>query len=378
MSTETIIIRKASPFARASLVAYLFLIVYASWYPFSGWQFNNPVALWAVIQQWPRYWTAFDAGVNVLGYIPFGVLVVFAIYPWCRNTWAVLLTSCSGLLLSSAMETVQYFLPSRVTSLLDIITNTGGTVLGAIIGVLLVPSVLGNGRLRLLRKQWLHHESSREILLLALWPLAQIFPQSYLFGLGQILPTLSIWFDQFFDADIDLGTILRVGVELDADEYLLSETIITACGSTGAILLCLSILNRHAPKFWLAVILMGSAILTKALASALLFKPEFAFTWLTPGAKGGLLISAMMLYGLSFSPPQVQRRLAFLMLTLGLVLINLIPVNPYFLMTMQSWVQGKFLNFYGAAQFLSIVWPFVGIVYILNHSSRSRLPNEIA
>ncbi len=373
MSTETIIVRKASPFARTSLVAYLFLIFYASWYPFSGWQFNNPVALQAVLQQWPRYWTAFDAGVNVLGYIPFGVLVVFAIYPWCRGVWAVLLSTFCGLFLSSAMETVQYFLPSRVTSLLDIITNSGGTMLGAIIGVLLVPGVLEKGRLRLLRKQWLHHESSREILLLALWPLAQIFPQAYLFGLGQILPTLSIWVDQFFDVDIDLGTVLRVGVELNADEYLLSETIITACGCTGAILLCLSILNRHAPKFWLSATLFSAAILTKALASALVFKPEFAFVWLTPGAKGGLLISAMMLYGLSFSPSHVQRRLAFLMLALGLALNNLIPVNPYFLMTMQSWVQGQLLNFYGAAQFLAVIWPFVGLVYILNHSSRSRL-----
>ena len=28
----------ASPFARAALMAYLLLIVYASWYPFTGWQ----------------------------------------------------------------------------------------------------------------------------------------------------------------------------------------------------------------------------------------------------------------------------------------------------------------------------------------------------
>jgi VanZ family protein len=366
MPTTSVIEAKASPFSRASLVAYLFLIVYASWYPFSGWQNNNLVTLLDVAKQWPRYWTGFDAAVNVVGYMPLGLLLVFALYPKCNKYWSVLLATIAGTLLSVMMEGVQSFLPSRVTSPLDVITNGTGALLGAILGALLIPAVLEKGRLRLLRKEWLHHEASREMLILGLWPLAQIYPQAYLFGLGQILPLLSLWLEDFFEIDIDFSALLLQGMELNAEEYLLSEAIITACASTGAILICLFILNRHAPKFWLSSLLLIGAVCTKALAVALLFKPEYAFAWLTPGARGGLLISVIMLYGFSFAPCRAQRRLAILMLMISLILINLVPSNPYFLLSMQNWTHGKFLNFYGAAQFLSIVWPFVALWYLFD------------
>jgi VanZ family protein len=373
MSATTAIESKASPFSRASLVAYLILIVYASWYPFSGWHNNNITAISEVIRQWPRYWSMFDISVNVLGYIPLGVLFVFALYPWCRRGWALTVATLAGILVSMTMEGVQYFLPSRVTSILDLITNAGGTLLGAFVGVLILPTVLEKGRLRLLRKQWLHQEASRELLVLGLWPLAQIFPQAYLFGLGQILPAISSWLLEFLDVDIDLSSFLLNGIELDADEFLLSETLITACGCTGAILICLFLLNRHAPKFWLASLLLIAALSSKALASALLFSPEVAFAWLTPGAKAGLLISFVMLYGFSFAPSQVQKRLAVFMLLLSLALTNLIPSNPYFIVTLQSETQGKFLNFYGAAQFLSLTWPFVTLWYLFNLSNDKRV-----
>ena len=377
MPTTPDIEAKASPFSRAALVAYLFLIVYASWYPFSGWQTDNLVTLLDVARQWPRYWTLFDAAVNVVGYLPLGLLLVFALYPKCHRIVSVTLATLAGTLLSIGMEGVQYFLPSRVTSILDVITNSGGTLLGALLGAWLIPSVLEKGRLRLLRREWLHHEASREMLVLGLWPLAQIYPQAYLFGLGQIVPLVSLWLDEYFAIDIDVSALLLQGLELDAAEYLLSETIITACAATGAVLICLLILNRHAPKFWLSTVLLLAAVCTKALASALLFKPEYAFGWLTPGARGGLLISAIMLYGFSFAPSRAQRRLAILMLLISLILINLVPSNPYFLLSMQNLTHGKFLNFYGAAQFLSISWPLIALWYLFDRPIPIAKSNEL-
>jgi VanZ family protein len=368
MNMEVINQNKASPFSRSCLVAYLILIVYASWYPFSGWQIDNIAAINDVIRQWPRYWSLFDVGINIIGYVPLGLLIVFSLYPRFQRGWAITLATTLGLLISMSMEGVQYFLPHRVTSILDVITNASGVLLGAIIGTTISAAILEKGRLGLLRKHWIHHESSRELLVLGLWPLAQIFPQAYLFGLGQMLPIFSSWLDEFFDIDLDLSAFMLNGFELEAEEFLLSETFITACGCTGAILICLFLLNRHAPKFWLSCLLLVAALSTKALASALLFSPEVAFAWMTPGAKAGLIISIIMLYGFSFAPAQVQRRLAILMLFMSLLLSNLIPSNPYFVISMQNEVQGKFLNFYGAAQFLSIVWPLVALWYLLNHS----------
>ena len=111
----------------------------------------------------------------------------------------------------------------------------------------------------------------------------------------------------------------------------------------------------------------------KTLASALMFGPENAFAWLTPGAQGGMGIGILILYGFSFAPNHAQRRLAILLLLISLILVNLIPSNPYFLNTLQNMVQGKMLNFYGAAQFLAIAWPFGAIWYLskrqLTHSN---------
>lgn len=362
----------ASPLSRASLVAYAVLIVYASLYPFSDWHFENLAAFTAQLSQWPRYWSKFDAIVNVIGYIPFGVLLVFSLYPLLRSRWSFLLASLSVCGMSLLMESIQFFLPNRVTSLLDLITNAAGGILGALCGVLLIPLILESGRLQSLRTKWLQRESSPELVVLGLWPLAQIFPQAFLFGHGQILPVLSLWCEEYLDVNIDLSAYLRHGIELSPETYLLSETIITASACTGAILICLSLLNRHAPKFALACLLLIAGLAFKALSTALMFQPENAFLWLAPGAKGGIFISTIMLYGFSFAPSHAQRRLAVLLLGISLLMVNLIPSNPYFLNTLQTMVQGKMLNFYGAAQFLSVTWPFIAIWYLLKYQASTQ------
>jgi VanZ family protein len=367
----------ASPLSRACLVAYTILILYASLYPFSGWQFENLAAFRAQISEWPRYWSKFDAVVNILGYMPFGSLIVFSLYPKVSRVWSILIAIICGCAMSLLMESVQYFLPSRVTSLLDLITNAAGSVLGALLGGLLLSLILENGRLQQLRSQWLQADSARETVVLGLWPLAQIFPHAFLFGHGQVLPIFSLWCEAYLDLDIDLSAVLRNDLQLSPEMYLLSETFITACGCSGAILICLSLLNRRAPKLVLAGILLLATLAVRALSSALMFEPDNAFLWLTPGAQGGMLISAIMLYGFSFAPNHAQRRLAIVLLSLSLLMVNLIPSNPYFLHTLQTMVQGKMLNFYGAAQFLSVVWPFIALWYLLNPTLKNNSVEDV-
>ncbi|RZL30331.1 MAG: hypothetical protein EOP35_24015, partial [Rubrivivax sp.] len=82
-----------SVFARGGLVFYAFLIVYASWYPFSGWRSNGLPLSAFLFAPLPYYWTKFDLLTNIVGYMPFGVLLVFSLYPRLRGVWAVLLAS---------------------------------------------------------------------------------------------------------------------------------------------------------------------------------------------------------------------------------------------------------------------------------------------
>lgn len=356
---------RGSPIVRAALMAYLLLIIYASWFPFTGWRDTGvpPLAFLNLVKQ--RYFTGFDVGVNIAGYIPFGLLLVLSFYPRVRGIWAVLLAALIGIFTTGVMETVQNFLPSRVPSNLDFVTNAGGALLGAVLGALWAPGLLDRSRLFKLRQRWFAPHASQGLVLVAMWPLAQIYPQSYLFGHGQVLPIVSGWLSSWFDTDIDLVAMLRPGVTMSVEQYWLSETIITACGMTGAALTLMCLVRRGAPRFWLMIALLAAALVLKAFASSLLFRPDNAFVWVTPGAEGGFLIGMIMLSGLVFAPQVAQRRLAVVTLILALVVVNTIPVNPYFSSTLQGWVQGKFLNFNGAAWFLSLSWPFFALWFLL-------------
>ncbi|MES2149749.1 MAG: VanZ family protein [Pseudomonadota bacterium] len=357
--------RPGSPVARAAVLAYLFLIVYASWFPFAGWRNTGLPLLAFLTMEMPRYWTAFDVIVNVLGYVPFGILLVLALYPQVRGVWSLLLAGVTGILVSGTMESVQTFLPSRVPSNLDLLTNSAGCLLGACIGALGARSWLSQSRLYQLRSAWFAPHAGQGLVLLALWPLAQIYPQGYLFGLGQVLPILSEWLSGWFDTSIDLAALLHPGAAMSVEQYWLSETIITAFGMSGAVLTMLFLLQRGAPRTRLMLAMLAAALVIKTLSSSLLFTPDNAFVWVTPGAQGGFLIGLILLSGLAFAPEVAQRRLAITTLVLSLLVINTIPVNPYFSATLQGWVQGKFLNFNGAAQFLSLMWPFVALWFLL-------------
>ncbi|RFP07950.1 MULTISPECIES: VanZ family protein [unclassified Duganella] len=366
---------KPSPFTRAALLAYVLLIVYASWFPFSGWH-NQGLSPLIFLEHttMPRYWTKFDAITNVVGYMPLGTLIVYSLYPRFKGIVAWLMATASGVLISGLMEGVQTYLPSRVSSNLDFYTNAAGCALGAVIGVLTVSRLLDRSQLQRLRQAWFAPHASQGLVLLALWPLAQMYPQSFLFGLGQLLPILSEWLSQLLDTEIDLASYVRPDAILTVEQYWLSETIITACGMVGAALTLLCLLRKPAPRGLLVAAMIGAAIVVKALATALLFSPENAFVWVTPGAEGGFLIGAIMLAGLTFAPHVAQRRLAVTTLLLSLVIVNTTPANPYFVATLQTWVQGKFLNFNGAAQFLTLLWPFFAVWFLWLPSHKLNKP----
>jgi len=360
----------ASPFARAGLLAYSLLIVYASWFPFSGWRDIGVSPLAYLWEPWPRYWTAFDLAINVAGYIPFGMFLVCAFYPRLRRFRAAAVAIVCAVLVSAAMEAVQTYLPSRVASNVDLLTNSIGGAIGAIAGALLTPVLLEESRFLQIRERWFLPIAGRGLILMALWPLAQIYPLEYLFGQGQMLPVLSGWLTDWFDAPIDLGELLRSGRDLSIEQYWLTETVITASSLCGALLIFLGLLREEAPRALLALLLVGAALLVKLLSSALSFGPANAFSWLTPGAATGVAVGLLLLAGLVLTRPAIQKSVAVLLLSLSLAAVNLAPNNPYFVATLQTWVQGQFLNFFGAAQFLSLWWPVFALWFLLHRPAR--------
>jgi len=73
--------------------------------------------------------------LNILLFIPWGFLMFIALYTEKRPTTQVyLLTVLIAMLFSSAVEAWQYFLPTRVTDVNDIIWNGVGALVGAFFG----------------------------------------------------------------------------------------------------------------------------------------------------------------------------------------------------------------------------------------------------
>lgn len=72
---------------------------------------------------------------NTLLFLPWGFLMFISLYSVDRPTvQTYVLTILLGISFSSAIEAVQYFLPSRVADVNDIIWNSAGTLLGALLG----------------------------------------------------------------------------------------------------------------------------------------------------------------------------------------------------------------------------------------------------
>ena len=72
---------------------------------------------------------------NVLLFVPWGFLTFISLYTLERPTMQTyVLTVLGGLSFSLAIEAWQYFLPTRVADVNDVIWNTTGAVLGAILG----------------------------------------------------------------------------------------------------------------------------------------------------------------------------------------------------------------------------------------------------
>ena len=72
---------------------------------------------------------------NILLFVPWGFFAFIALYTIERPTiQTYVLTILLGLTFSTAIEAWQYFLPTRVADINDIIWNTVGTIAGAILG----------------------------------------------------------------------------------------------------------------------------------------------------------------------------------------------------------------------------------------------------
>ncbi len=159
-------------------LAYAALIVYGSLFPFTGWSYAGVKPFGFLTAQWPAHHSRPDILTNVLAYIPLGLLFVLW---WRRRRFVVgpvILATMIGAALSFLMEYLQQFLPSRDASLMDLITNVSGTLVGAVLAILVRSDWLPGRVLMEWRARWVKPGRLFDLGLLAIgaWALSQVTP----------------------------------------------------------------------------------------------------------------------------------------------------------------------------------------------------------
>src|SRR3989338_2828014 len=157
---------------------YALFIVYASLSPFSGWREQGLDFLEVLDAPLLLTYTAFDAVVNLLSYLPFGLLAGLALRARFGAAASVILGLCLGALLSAGMEYLQMYLPSRISSNMDLLANSAGALAGTLLAVSMISWTWLFSRLMRWRGSLFHHGKEMDfgLALLSLWIFEQINP----------------------------------------------------------------------------------------------------------------------------------------------------------------------------------------------------------
>jgi VanZ family protein len=331
-------------------VAYLLVIAYASLQPFTGWWTPPEEIRRFLTAPWPRYITLEDVLINIGAYVPLGFLLARALMRRTGNPSAVLLAALLATLLSLAMETVQMFMPSRIASNVDVLTNGLGGLIGALAAPLFSRTRLLGLRLARWRRTWFVYGSGADmgLVLLCLWLVTQLHPTAQLFGTGNVRGTFEL-------------PVLFIHTPA---LLLTAEAAVAGFNVLGIGLIVVALTREPKRRGPVLAALLGAGFAAKAYTALAVAKSAGPLAWLTPGVALGIVVAGALLYGLSFLPRRAQWMIGSLSLAAAIVTINVAPDNPYQTVPVQLLAgPTHFLSFSGIVRALSELWPFLAVAY---------------
>jgi VanZ family protein len=348
------------------------LIVYASLYPFTEWRDQGISPLGFLVAPLPQYWTGFDVAANLVGYAPLGFLLALSVLRSSRFSWAVTGAVAAAALLSLTMETLQSYLPSRIPSNVDLVLNTTGAWVGACCAWALEEAGVV-GQWSRVRARWFATEARGALVLIALWPVALLFPAAVPLGLGQVFERLEAALADALANSPFLEWLPVRDVELQPLVPLV-ELVCVALGVLVPCLLAYGVVLTLWRRLVFSVAIFLAGVGASALSAALTYGPDHAWAWLDLPVQVGLGLGAVLALIFVALPRRGAAALALLSLAIGLGLLNQAPADPYFAQTLQTWEQGKFIRFHGVVQWLGWLWPYAAMVYVLVRlSARERM-----
>lgn len=331
------------------LVTYSVLLASGSLYPYvagSDTRSLDVSFLWAA---WPSAITRMDILTNVFVYVPFGIVATRTFFGRHYGLADWLVICLLGAAFSTTMECLQWFLPNRVASNVDIIANSVGVALGAAVAPVFSSRSRFFTWFVALRRYWFRPGwiVNLGLILLVLWVLAQFSLQTP----GLVAGSLHGGFTPFWESH---GANFKAGVALLFALDIAAASLFTAI-----------LLRAHQH---LAIRTLGftvGALLLKFLAAALLIKLAFFTRLLSLEVLLGLGFGASVALSLVYfraRPPPYPLLASVLC---SLVLAKLLQGSPFLTATGQTpdlGIQPELLfNIGGIAYLVAETWPYLAL-----------------
>lgn len=334
------------PFYLALVCALLIALVCLN--PLTGWRDLGLGPLSFLLAPPPRDRSLLDLVLNLAGFMPLGFLAAAALLARHRPRHAWLLATLICALLSLAVETLQNYLPTRVASNVDLLTNTVGGAFGAALALRWGRVFEEGGVLW----RWRHrrvlggHIGELGLILIGLWWLSLLQPTALLFAAGDLRPLLD----------------LPAPLAFSARRYMTLETLVVASQTVAVLLLLRRLMLR--PSFLLALLVLLAGVGLRALSCVVFIVPPDALLWLTPAGLQGAALG-LLLGGLGWRlPGWLQHLAASLALLLTTALVNMAPDNPFLEMALRMPRESHAINFSGLTRLLASLWPMLALVYL--------------
>lgn len=332
------------------LGVYVLLILYASLSPFTGWQ-EQGLEFGAVLASplWQTY-TAFDALTNWLAYLPLGFLLKLTLNVRFQSGRSLMLAALGGVLLSFSLEYLQMYLPNRISSNADVLTNGLGAFSGALLAWLIAP------------RAWFERATQWRINLFQRGPAVDFgLALVMLWMFAQINPSLPILGNVFITEPAH-----RVFEAIPVEPFNIWESVAVALNllMIGLLLQTLLQVRRHAVVALLLILCVVA--MAKFIAAAVLLKSWALLLWLNGEAMLGIAAGMLLMWVMNWLRGRflIWVSLSVALVYLALALWVLDSATPSAAMRLYQWRYGHLRNYNAISQIVSMMFPLLLGVYL--------------
>lgn len=332
-------------------IGYTLFIVYASLSPFTGWRAQG-IGFFDVLRApFLQTYTAFDAVINLLSYLPFGLLASLSLRTRFGAVTSVILGLCLGMLLSASMEYLQMYLPMRISSNMDMLSNSAGTLVGALLAVTMAARTSLLERLTRWRSDLFHHGKEMDfgLALLALWMFGQVNP---------VLPMLG---------NVFISEAARkpfVAPPQSPFDWWESGAVTLNLLMLGVLLMTLLRVPRNLISALLLV--LSIVALAKFITATLLLKSWALLLWINSEAMLGMLLGMLLLKTTSGLTRARATGFGAAVALTYVAIANFVLDNstPSAATSIYHWHYGHLLNYNGLAQTIALIFPILLLFYL--------------